>query len=240
MSARVKINCLTQEVIRRLRNTRESLDWDDVKAPILTKFCKKMARSGYSESYRTEVIKSGVLGYERQLEASLSGEKPLFRPRGWQQQERRKRKMVRKSSWYRPADCVGFYPPTPGGELTQEINQVLKEEGKRINLNLRAIETGGVSLGKLFVHPYLKRGEPCRRTGCVLDFTSGGGGGPHDVPSTLYRGEAQGVTGEYWGESGFSGFWFPQMRTTPCRSEQQKRLQCICKASCSLPPQRAG
>ena len=49
------------------------------------------------------------------------------------------------------------------------------------------------------------------KSGCVLDSTSGGGGGPHNVPSTLYRGEcklceAQGVTGEYWGESGFSGF----------------------------------
>ena len=82
MSARVKMNCHTQKVIRRLSNTRESLDWDDVKAPILTEFCKKMSRSGYSESYRTEVIKSGVVGYERQLDASRSGEKPLFRPRG--------------------------------------------------------------------------------------------------------------------------------------------------------------
>ena len=50
-----------------MRNTRESLDWDEIKAPILTNFCKKMARSGYPESYRTEVIKSGVVGYERQL-----------------------------------------------------------------------------------------------------------------------------------------------------------------------------
>ena len=66
MSGRVKMNGLTQEVIRRLRNTRESLDWEDVKAPIPTKFCKKVQRSGYSESYRTEVIKSGVVGYERQ------------------------------------------------------------------------------------------------------------------------------------------------------------------------------
>ena len=47
----------------------------------------------------------------------------------------------------------------------------------------------------------MKRGEPCGRPGCVLDSKSGGGGGPHNVPSTLYRGEcklceAQGVTGE--------------------------------------------
>merc|ERR1711973_238211 len=69
MSARVKMNTLTQEVIRRLRNTRASLDWDEFKAPILTEFCKKMARSGYPKEYRSVVIKSGVLGFERQLEA---------------------------------------------------------------------------------------------------------------------------------------------------------------------------
>ena len=67
-----------------MRNTRESLDGDEIKAPILTNFCKKMARSSYPESYREEVIKSGVVGYESQLEASRSGQKPLFRPRGWQ------------------------------------------------------------------------------------------------------------------------------------------------------------
>ena len=118
--------------------------------------------------------------------------------------------MVRKTSWYRPADCVGFYPPTPGGELNHQINQVLEEEGRRVNMKLRAIETGGVSLGKMLVHPDLKRGEPCGRPGCVLDRTSGGAGGPHNVPSSLYRGEcklceAQGESAEYWGESGFPG-----------------------------------
>ena len=82
MSAKVKMNTLTQEVIRRLRNTRASLDWDEFKAPILTEFCKKMARSGYPEEYRSVVIKSGVLGFERQLEASQRGERPLFRPKG--------------------------------------------------------------------------------------------------------------------------------------------------------------
>ena len=106
MSAKVKMNTLTQEVIRRLRNTRVTLPWEDYQAPILTKFSKKMARSGYHQGYREEVIKSGVLGFERQLAASRSGEKPLFRPRDWQMAERRRRKMVRKAAWYRPADCM--------------------------------------------------------------------------------------------------------------------------------------
>ena len=210
MSTRVKMNTLTQEVIRRLRNTRASLDWDEFKAPILTEFCKKMARSGYPEEYRSVVIKSGVLGFERQLEASRRGERPLFRPREWQKEERRKSKMIQKAAWYRPADVVGFYPPSPKGELVTRINKVLEEEGRRIGIKMRAIETGGLSLAKQLVKPDLKRGEPCGRPGCVLDLTSGGAGGPHNIPSSLYKGEcklceADGESAEYWGESGFSG-----------------------------------
>ena len=212
MSSKVKMNTLTQEVIRRLRNTRVTLPWADHQAPALTKFSKKMARSGYPQGYRSEVIKSGVLGFERQLEASRSGRKPLFRPRDWQKAERRKTKMVRKAGWYRPADCVGFYPPTPRGELAGEIAKVLKEEGRRIGFNLRAIETGGLSIGKQLVRPDLKAGEPCGRPGCVLDLCSGGAGGPHNVPSNVYRGGcklcgAVMVSSEYWGESAFSCFY---------------------------------
>ena len=84
------------------------------------------------------------------------------------------------------------------------------EEGRRIDFNLRAVETGGLSIGKQLVKPDLKGGEPCGRPGCVLDRVSGGAGGPHNVPSSLYRGvcklcEAQGESAEYWGESGFPG-----------------------------------
>ena len=120
--------------------------------------------------------------------------------------------MVRKAGWYRPADCVGFYPPTPRGELAGEIGKVLKEEGRRIRVDLRAVETGGLSIGKRLVRPDLKAGEPCGRPGCVLDRCSGGAGGPHNVPSNVYRGACKlcgevEVTAEYWGESAFSGFY---------------------------------
>ena len=212
MPSKVKMNTLTQEVIRRLRNTRVTLPWAEHQAPALTKFSKKMARSGYPQGYRAEVIKSGVLGFERQLEASRSGEKPMFWPRDWQKAEGRKNKMVRKAGWYRPADCVGFYPPTPRGELAGEIGKVLKEEGRRIGVDLRAIETGGLSIGKRLVRPDLKAGEPCGRPGCVLDLCSGGAGGPHNVPSNTYRGAcklcgAVEISAEYWGESAFSCFY---------------------------------
>ena len=155
------------------------------------------------------MIKSGVAGYEKQLEASRSGVKPLYRPRGWRKEERKRKKMVRKVAWYRPADCVGFYPPTPGGELARSVGKVLQEEGERIGLDLRCVETGGVSLAKQLVKANLRSGEPCGRPGCVLDEVSGGAGGPHNVPSVLYKGtcnlcEEVGENAEYWGETGRS------------------------------------
>ena len=72
-----------------------------------------MARSGYEAGagYRREVmvIMSVVTGFKRQLDASRSGEKPLFRQRGWRRQERIRRKVVRKVArklaWYKPEDC---------------------------------------------------------------------------------------------------------------------------------------
>ena len=96
--------------------------------------------------------------------------------------------MIKRAAWYRPADSVGFYPPTPRGELVSKIGKVLQEEGLRINMNLRAVETGGLSIGKQLVKPDLRAGEPCGRPGCVLDRCSGGAGGPHNVPSVVYRG----------------------------------------------------
>ena len=170
-----------------------------------------MARSGYNEAYGEVLIKYGVAGFEKQLEASRMGTKPLFRPRAWNKEERRKKKMVKKAAWHKPADCVGFFPPTPGGELAKEIGKVLKEDGEKIGIALRSIETGGVNLTKLLVRADLKAGEPCGRPDCVLDKVTGGAGGPHNLPSVLYRGtcklcEEAGVKSEYWGETGRSAY----------------------------------
>ena len=82
--------------------------------------------------------------------------------------------MVKKAAWHKPADCIGFFPPTPGGELAKEIDKVHKEEGEKIGMSLRSIETGGVSPTKLLVRADMKAGEPCGRPDCVLDKASGG------------------------------------------------------------------
>ena len=134
--------------------------------------------------------------------------------------------MVRRVAWYRPADCVGFFPATPKGELNQRIGEVLEEEGRRIGLVLRSREKGGVSLARQLVRPDLRSGEPCGRPGCVLDRTSGGAGGPHNVTSAVYRGTCNlcGLVeeeAEYIGETGSSAYH----RCLKHEEEVQKRDQ---------------
>ena len=71
--------------------------------------------------------------------------------------------MLKKAAWYRPANCVAFYPATPRGELVKGINTILEEEGQRVGMSLRAMEKGGVSLASRLVRADLKAGEPCGR-----------------------------------------------------------------------------
>ena len=71
------------------------------------------------------------------MEADSRGAKPLYRPREWQQQERRRRKLIRGASWYRPADAVLFLPVTPDSELASLLRPVVEEEGRRLGLAIR-------------------------------------------------------------------------------------------------------
>ena len=51
--------------------------------------------------------------------------------------ERRRRRMVRRAGWFRPADSVAFYPATPRGELAKEI--LVGELGTWLVRSLQAV-----------------------------------------------------------------------------------------------------
>ena len=89
-----------------------------------------------------------------------------------------RKKNIAKAAWYRPADTVVFIPATPGGKLTEKLRDVLQEEGKRLNLNIKAVEQGGISLKRKLTGADLKVGEVCGQPDCVL-CESGIKGGCH-------------------------------------------------------------
>ena len=56
---------------------------------MMEQLATKMMISGYPADFRRGVIEPAVKCYSAQLAASLSGKKPLYRPRSWQQELRR-------------------------------------------------------------------------------------------------------------------------------------------------------
>ena len=114
-------------------------------------------------------------------------------------------------AWYRPADTVTFIPATPGGKLTEQLREVLQEEGKRLNLVIKAVEQGGVSLKRKLTGGDLTAGKPCKQPDCEL-CRSGLQGCCHRRAGVVYKGtcnicEQNNMTATYYGESGFYGYY---------------------------------
>ena len=55
-----------------------------------------MMKSGYPEKYREGVLQAALVGYQRQVEASDRGQNPLYRPREWREEERKRGKCLKK------------------------------------------------------------------------------------------------------------------------------------------------
>lgn len=166
MPFRTKRECLVQYAMTILLNTSRQLPWK-VAADTLSEFSHRMLVSGYNAKVRLEVIQAAIVGYERKVARAESGGQPLYRPRDYQPEERRKKKLMSKTSWYRPADTVGFFPATPDGALAKEFQEILTEELSRLKMNGRIIEESGVSLKRLLVKVDLT-GCVFKEDGCLL------------------------------------------------------------------------
>ena len=82
-----KRTTLTQELIRRLRNTRKELTCSR-KQEILSDYMQMLKNSGYPVNFRKEILSSGLNGYNKILEADRSNQKPLYRPKEWRRSSR--------------------------------------------------------------------------------------------------------------------------------------------------------
>jgi hypothetical protein len=69
---------------------------------------------------------------------------------------------------------VTFIPATLGGKLTEQLREVLREEGRRLHLTIKAVETGGVSLKRKLTGGDLAAGEPCGQPDFLLQKPKSG------------------------------------------------------------------
>ena len=76
INAASKRTILTQECLRRIRNTKIELG-DEVRNIHLNRFMLKMKNSGYNETYRVQILNSALNAFKLMVEEDKNGKKPL-------------------------------------------------------------------------------------------------------------------------------------------------------------------
>ena len=169
---------------------------------ILSEFSHKLKCSGWDEKSRYDFIMAGLTGYKRQLERAEAGICPLYRPWELDRESRRKKKILAKTSWYRPHDAVMFVPATQGSGLRNIIQNIVTQKTAELGMSLLVRETSGKKMKDSLVRLDL--------TGCIflkcLACKSGLDGASHTRSGTQYDivckvCRANNILAEYHGES---------------------------------------
>ena len=183
MPSKIKRTCLTNEVIRIMRNTSRDAP-DEVKKFFLSEFSQRMRISGYPERFRKETLVAGLKGYEKQLKRNDDGVCPLHRPKGYRVNERQKEKIAKKRIWYKPYDTVIFCPPTPRGELAKRMREVTQEVTECHGIKVKIVERAGKSLKSQLTRSGSE--GRCRNRECIVHRS--GGKGDCGTEGVVYRG----------------------------------------------------
>ena len=151
-----KRTILTQECLRRLRNTKIELG-PEVQRKHLNKFMIQLKNSGYSQKFREEIIDSSMKAFQCMIEDDTNGIKPLYRSREWQQKERQQLKLSKKYNWWNSEKnviqykSVMFVTPTPGGVLVKELTQREAEVNKNSDERIKFEEKGGMKIKNILI-----------------------------------------------------------------------------------------
>ena len=138
-----KRTILTQECLRRLRNTKIELG-PEVQNKHLNQFMLKLKNSGYNHKFRLEILDSALKAFQKMVENDKTGLKPLYRHRNWNSEDRKRSKLNKKFNWWNNEkseiqySSVLFVTPTPGGVLAKELRkreaELNRNNKERINI----------------------------------------------------------------------------------------------------------
>ena len=168
-----KRTILTQECLRRLRNTKVELG-EQIRVKHLNNFMLVMKNSGFNEKYRTEILDSALSAFDKILLEDKSGTKPLFRSRDWNKEERNKKKNDRKNNWYNTGSneieyqTVLMVPVTKGGVLVKDLQRREEEINRNSDERIKMVEGGAIQIKNLLVVKDPFPQSICEMKKCIL------------------------------------------------------------------------
>jgi hypothetical protein len=168
-----KRTILTQECLRRLRNTKLELG-PEVQKKHLNDFMLKLKNSGYNQKFRTEILNSGKKAFQKMLEDDKNGVKPLYRSRDWNKEERIISKSKKKFNWWNTEKSkiqyktVLFVTPTPGGVLAKELKKREEELNRNNQERIKIEEKGGLKIKDILTSKNPFKKSKCAQKTCPL------------------------------------------------------------------------
>ena len=173
LPAKQKRTVLTQECLRRLRNTKMELG-TAVQNHHLNEFMVKLKNSGYSQNYRIQILDSAQKAYEKMVNDDKNEIKPMYRSRNWNKGERLEDKSMKKVNWYRNASqeteykTVLFVPVTKGSILAKELRNREEEINRFSKERIKIEESGGVNIKDFLIQkdPFPK--NKCEKEKCLI------------------------------------------------------------------------
>ena len=174
INSSTKRTILTQECLRRMRNTKIELG-ENVRNKHLNDFMLKMKNSGYGPKYRAQILNSALNAFDKMVEEDKTGKKPLHRSRTWNQENRILAKQNKMKNWYKSVDKSGkvyksilFVPPTPGSGLLKELKNREEELNKHKKERIKIVEKGGMKIETLLTNKNPFKNEKCEAKGCPV------------------------------------------------------------------------
>ena len=169
---KTKRTILVQDTLRIMRNCHKDLPWEET-SKHLSRMMMRLQYSGYDKKFRYDVVSTAIAAYRRIKEMDENGDIPMYRPKEWRRDERRKMKEAKKKNWYKRGgyESVIFVPCTPNSELIRKMKERVEESGIKIKL----IEKAGRSLGGLLRTADPNKEKRCNRLDCPVCTTGGKG-----------------------------------------------------------------
>ena len=103
-----------------------------------------MQFSGYNEKFKSEIVKSALNAYKTIIDKDKKGEKPMYRKKDWERENREKTKRAKKENWFKKGDkeTVVFIPTTPGSFLKKKYEEIISQT----KIKMKVVEKRGRTL----------------------------------------------------------------------------------------------
>ena len=158
MSIKKKINILSNDLVRIIKNTSMKCKREERNKSVQY-YMKRLQYSGYNKEDRFKIYIKAKKIYENTLRSSENGERPMYRGKFWNMNQRIKDKEMKKHQWYSKAGYLTtmFVDATINNELATEIEKHLKE----CDIKIKVLEKSGETIRQKLV-----KSDPFSKNSC--------------------------------------------------------------------------